>query len=446
MECGPKLKGVAELDTIEVVYVLLRFPYLTETFVADEIWELQQHGTRVRIFSLLEPKDDPVQPISKRLAKDTRYAPGLLTWRLWWAQLYFVVTSPFKYVTLLICLLKQPYLGGFRTHFPRRLLIFLKAVALARTLKDSPISLIHAHFAWLSGAAARVMSDLLGIPYTVTVHAYDIYSSNDLLCFTARSAARVIAISEYNRQMMLKKCTDLEGDSISVIHCGISLDLFTPRPQQKLDGRPLSILSIGSLIEKKGHEHLIQACRELKVRGEDFRCTIIGRGPKEDSLRQLVRDCGLEDRVVLAGACKRDAVLDAYRGSDLFVLACVVAKSGDRDGIPVVLMEALAMQIPSISTQVSGIPELVRHKETGWLVPERDATAIADAIVNLANDDKLRAELAKNGRALVEKEFEIKGNVGRLMEVFRQVVGEARPQRSSDAAKSDVHAAKEMLR
>ncbi len=91
------------------------------------------------------------------------------------------------------------------------------------------------------------------------------------------------------------------------------------------------------------------------------------------------------------------------------------------------------MQIPSISTQVSGIPELVRHKETGWLVPERDATAIADAIVHLANGDKLRADLASNGRTLVEKEFEIKGNAGRLMEVFRQVVGEARPQGLSDA-------------
>ena len=161
-------------------------------------------------------------------------ATGILpvdSWRLWCAQLYFLVGSPVKYLTLLICLMKQPYLGQFRTYFPRRLIIFLKAIALARILRYSSISLIHTHFAWLSGAAARVISDLLGIPYTVTVHAYDIYSSNDLLCFTARSAAQVIAISEYNKQMVLQLCPDLEGDSISVIHCGISLDLFTPRPQ-----------------------------------------------------------------------------------------------------------------------------------------------------------------------------------------------------------------------
>jgi colanic acid/amylovoran biosynthesis glycosyltransferase len=170
------------------------------------------------------------------------------------------------------------------------------------------------------------------------------------------------------------------------------------------------------------------------------------RGPREDSLRQLVRDCDLEDRVVLAGAQRRNEILDAYRASDLFVLACVVGRSGDRDGIPVVLMEALAMQVPSISTQVSGIPELVRHKETGWLVPERNASALADAIVTLADDGKLRADLARNGRSLVEKEFEIKANAGRSLDVFRKVVDEAWPQRPSDAGVSGTHAAKGMLK
>jgi glycosyltransferase involved in cell wall biosynthesis len=138
--------------------------------------------------------------------------------------------------------------------------------------------------------------------------------------------------------------------------------------------------------------------------------------------------------------------LDAYQRSDIFALVCVVGRGGDQDGIPVVLMEALAMQIPSISTQVSGIPELVRHQETGWLVPERDATAVADAIIHLANDDKLRALLASNGRALVEKEFEIKGNVLRLMDVFRQVVGEAWPQGLMKAESSDLHAAEGILK
>lgn len=421
MACGTQYRGRDKLDTLEVAYILLRFPFLTETFVADEIWEMQQRGIPVRLYSLLRPREEPVHPTSQHLAKDTQYAPEFFSGRLWWAQIYFFVRSPIKYVALLIQLIRQPYPRSFGFLFLRRALIFLKAVSLALALKDTSVKVIHSHFAWLSGAAAMVVSSLLDIPFTVTLHAYDIYASNDLLCLIVRSASHIIAISEYNKQMVLEACPGIKEDAISVIHCGINLDLFTPRARTHREG-PLSILSIGSLIEKKGHEYLIRACRQLRAKRIDFRCTIIGKGPHEGSLRQLVRDCSLEDYVVLAGPRPRDYVLEAYHRSDLFVLASVVSQSGDRDGIPVALMEALAMQTPAISTEVSGIPELVRHKDTGLLVPERDPAAIAEAIVYLAYDDKLRARLAYNGRALVEREFEIKGNVSRLINVFRQVV------------------------
>lgn len=413
-----------KLDTLEVAYILLRFPFLTETFVADEIWEMQQRGVRVHLFSLLRPREEPVHPTSKRLAKDAQYAPEFYSWRLWWAQLYFLARSPLIYLALLINLIRQPCSRTFVPLFLRRMLIFLKAVSLAYELRGTSIKLVHTHFAWLSGAAVRVISELLNIPFTVTIHAYDIYASNDLLCFTARSASRIVAISEYNKQMVLDMCPGLNKDLISVIHCGINMTLFASSAQSNHE-ETLSILSVGSLIEKKGHGYLIRACKQLKAKGVDFRCTIIGKGPDEGFLKRLVRDYDLEDRVVLAGARQRNDVLDAYSRNDLFVLASVVAQNGDRDGIPVVLMEAMSLQIPVISTRVSGIPELVRHKDTGWLVPERDATAIANAIVHLAANDKLRAHLACNGRALVEREFEIGGNVNRLIAVFRQVVGES---------------------
>jgi colanic acid/amylovoran biosynthesis glycosyltransferase len=404
-----------------VAYVLLRFPFLTETFVADEVWEIQQQGVQVRLFSLLKPREEPVQPTSKRLTKDVRYAPECHSWRLWWAQLYFLARSPLIYLALLINLIRQRYPRTFVPLFFRRMLVFLKAVALAYELKVTSVKLVHTHFAWLSGAAAMVISRLLDIPFTVTVHAYDIYYSNDLLCLTARSASRIIAISEYNKQMVLDMCPSLSKDLISVIHCGINLELFAP-PARSSHEDPLSILSVGSLIEKKGHEYLIRACQQLRAKGVDFRCKIIGQGPNEGFLRQLICDCDLEDRVVLAGARERSDVLDAYRCSDLFVLASVIAQGGDRDGIPVALMEALAMQIPVVSTRVSGIPELVRHQDTGWLVPERDATAIADAIAALTADSALRSRLGQNARALVEAEFSIESNARRLAELFHECI------------------------
>lgn len=409
------------MDTLEVAYILLRFPILTETFVADEIWEMQQKGVRVHIFSILKPQEGPVQHTSKQLAQDAQYAPELSSWRLWWAQLYFFFRSPITYLALFVDLIRQPYPKSFWFFFSRRMVIFVKAVALAYALRNTSVQLLHTHFAWLSGAASRVISKLLGIPFTVTVHAYDIYDSNDLLCLTARSASQIIAISEYNKKMVLEMCPGVSKDLIAVIHCGINVELFAPPDRSNHKGA-LSILSVGSLIPKKGHDYLISACQQLQAKGIDFRCMIIGGGPREEALKQLVRDCDLEDRVVLAGTRRREEVLDAYQCSDLFILASVVAKSGDRDGIPVVIMEAMAMNLPVISTKVSGIPELVRHEQTGWLVPERDAAAIADAVARLADDEVLRTRLGRNGRTLIEQAFEIKGNVSQLRDVFRQVV------------------------
>ncbi|MBN1874073.1 MAG: glycosyltransferase [Anaerolineae bacterium] len=408
------------MDTLETVYILLRFPVLTETFITNEIQELQQRGVHVRICSLLPPKDEPVQHVSEQLSKDAQYAPALWSWQLWWAQLYFFLRSPIVYFALFFDLLRQPYPKNFWYLFSRRMIIFLKAVALAYMLKATPVQLLHTHFAWLSGAAAKVISKLLNIPFTVTVHAYDIYVLDDLLCLTVRSASRIIAISEYNKQTLLERYPDLRADLISVIHCGIDVDLFAPSDRGSSE-TSLAILSIGGLVEKKGHAYLIKACQQLKVQGMDFQCTIIGGGPNEAKLKQLVSDYDLEDRVTIAGPRRREEVLDAYRHTDLFVLASVVAQSGDQDGIPVVLMEAMAMQIPVISTLVSGIPELVHHGETGWLVPERDVASLVKAILHLAVDKSLRERLGCEGRNLVISEFSIPQSVNQLLEVFRNV-------------------------
>ncbi len=408
------------METFKVAYILLRFPALTETFVADEIREIQQQGIRVHLYSLLPPRQESVHPRYERLAQQVSYAPEIYSWQLWRPQLSFFIRAPLIYLVSLIRLIRQPYPHAFMSLFLKRMLIFLKAVALAYELKSLSVQVLHTHFAWLSGAATSVISNLLRIPFTVTVHAYDIFALSDLLCLTAQSASRIIAISEYNKQTVLELCPELDKDSVIVIHCGVGLQFFAPEVRAKQQG-PLSILSVGSLIEKKGHAYLIQACQQLKLSGIEFRCAIIGRGPDEENLRQLIQDCELNGRVTLEGALQRDDILAACSRSDIFVLASVVARGGDRDGIPVVLMEALAMQLPVISTQVSGIPELVRHLDTGWLVPQRNAKAIADAIAHLADDNTLRAHLGQNGRVLVEREFNITENAKQLVDVLRDV-------------------------
>jgi glycosyltransferase involved in cell wall biosynthesis len=177
-------------------------------------------------------------------------------------------------------------------------------------------------------------------------------------------------------------------------------------------------------LEKKGHEYLIRACHELKEQGQDFECTIVGKGPLEQPLQSLIQELDLDHQVKLAGGQTQTWVRDRLSTSDLFVLACVVEGTGERDGIPVAMMEALAMEVPVVTTPVSGIPELVQHEQTGLLVPERDANALAAAIIRLARDEPLRRKLMANGRSLIEREYDIWKNATRLAGLFRQAIEE----------------------
>ena len=416
--------GKETLQPLRVTYFLLYFPRLTETFVAEEIEAIRSQNVDVRIISLLSPGSGPVQTISRQLLPCTWYAPRLLNYALWKAQCHFLRKSSRLYLRLLATLLRQPYPRQPLRLFVKRLVVFLKAVSAAHHLQGSGVELLHAHFAWLAGAASWICARLLDRPFTVTVHAYDLYSyKNDLIRLVSREASNVIVISESNRSSVAALGT-CPLESIAVVHCGVNLTRFASPPERQRDrpaGGPLKILSVGSLVAKKGHSHLVAACRLLRERGLDFVCTIIGGGPEESVLREQVRACGLQCRVKLTGACTHPEIIAAYHGHDLFVLASVVASDGDRDGIPVVLMEAGVVGLPIISTDVSGIPELIRDGQTGCLLPPANPAALADAIAALAADPGLRAHLGQNVRALVEAEFNIEKSTVQLAGLFRNI-------------------------
>lgn len=413
------------MQSLNVAYILLHFPYLTETFVAEEIRAIQAEGIDVHIISLLKPGPGLVQSLSQQLLPYTWYAPGLLAPRLWRAQIYFLFKSPRLYWSLLAALLRQPYPRQPPILLVKRLIVFFKAVAVAHYLQDTETQLLHAHFAALPGAAAGIITRLLGLPFTVTVHAFDIYCrvKNELLYLVTSQADHIIAISEYNRQHVAALGT-CSAKAISVIHCGVNLAQFEEQHQRQTErspSEPFSILSVGSLVPKKGHVHLIAACHLLQQRRFDFVCNIIGSGRNKLALEQHIQAYGLQNQVKILEYCPHPEIIAACRQHDLFVLASVIAREGDRDGIPVVLMEAGAVGMPIISTQVSGIPELIHHNETGWVTPPGDPAALADAIVTLAADPALRARLGQNARDFVRAEFDIKGSARLLATLFRTI-------------------------
>ncbi len=412
------------MQSLKIVYILLYFPRLTETFVAEEIQAIRSLGIDVHIISLLGSEPGPTQPLSEQLMPYTWYAPDVKDLALWKAQFHFLRKSPRLYFSMLTNLLRQPLPREPLALQAKRMLIFLKAVAVAHYLEGKETQLIHTHFAWLSGAAAWVSARLLDLPFTVTVHAFDIYSSkNDLLRLVCQQADRVVSISDYNRSQVSSLC-NIPNETISLIHCGVNLvDLQgeTQEQMENLDGTPIRILSVGSLLLKKGHTYLIDACNILSNSGLNFTCNIIGGGLNEAALNKQIQELGLQNQVKLLGAKSHPEIINAYQHHDLFVLASVISPSGDRDGIPVVLMEAGAMGLPLISTRISGIPELVRHGQTGLLVPPGDPQALAEAITSLVADPIMRKQLGNNARKLVQAEFSIESSVDRLVVLFRKL-------------------------
>lgn len=414
---------------MRVAYVLLRFPGLTETFITDEIHELRALGAEVVILSLLEPRPHEFQQRSRELLSCVHYAPRALSGKTLRAMFGLLRRRPWALTRTFGELCRVPRGAGGWGSWLRRLPIFCKAVYFARLLEKDPVDGLHSHFAWLSGAGAWVVSELTELPYSVTVHAYDLFRSNELAPLVCSRARRVVAISEHNRQWVERKCP---GAKAVVIHCGVDLRVLDRfRTVAGAGGRTFRITAPGSLVEKKGHSDLIEACARLRDEGRDVHCRIIGAGPLEHSLRSLIAVHKLEGIVELEGGQSHEHVLEVTARSDLGVLACVVAHNGDRDGIPVALMEAAALERALVATDVSGIPELVRDGVNGRIVPPREPDALARAISQLIEDDQLRRSMGRQGRRIVEDEFSLERNGERLYELFRGLFGAVRTRSDS---------------
>lgn len=405
-------------QALKVAYLLTRFPHTTETFIMREMYWIREQEVEVHIFSLLNPKEGPVHQQARELLPSVRYGPHL-SWGVARAHLHYLRRSPGRYLRALARVIRQ-------THreprvLARTLLLFPKTVYFARQMEGLGIDHVHAHFVWLEGLAAGVVRDLLGIPFTINPHAFDLFERDQQdVRAELENASRVIAISGYHRDYMARLCPGIPADSIQLVHCGLEADRFQPVPRQSDRGR-CRILSVGRLVDKKGHQHLVDACSLLARRGIDFHCDIVGHGPLKDTLQASIERHGLQDRVALLGALDQHQILELYQSSDLFTLPCVVSATGDQDGIPVSLMEAMACQLPVVTTAVAGIPELVQHEQSGLLVRQADPSELADALERLITDPSLRRKLGEQARRVVLAEFQVQDTTARLASIFREV-------------------------
>lgn len=405
---------------LRVAYILHRFPYLTETFILREMHWLRQGGIDVQIFSLLPPQHGVVHDRATEMLPDTHYS-AMFSWEILAAQMHFFWRAPLRYLRSLANLVWQTYREP--KVLLRALALFPKSVLFARRMKELEIDHIHAHFVWLEGLAAGVVKDLLDVTFSIHPHAFGLFGRNQRnVKKELENATRVVTVSEYHRAFIADLSSSIAPEDIQVVHYGIETDHFTPAAAPP--SQPSRILSVGRPIEKKGHEYLIDACRRLAERGFDFQCEIVvgGSGGLRDALQHRIDRHRLTNQVRLLNMYGEDEIVELYRRSHVFALGCVVAASGDRDGLPNVLIEALACGLPVVTTPVAGIPELVEDMETGLLVPERDAVALADALERLLTDEDLRRHLGTRGRAAVQAGFEAKDNAAAMAAIFRRIV------------------------
>jgi colanic acid/amylovoran biosynthesis glycosyltransferase len=411
---------------VRVAYLVSRFPKLSETFIVDEILALERLGVEVALYSLARTREPVAHPEARALAHRCRIASPLAP-ALWLAQLAWLARAP----RALLGIWSRVLLEHWRS--PRLLARSIAALLFASLhalhMQRSGIAHVHAHWATHPALAAWVVHRLTGLPYSFTAHADDLFVQQSMLREKARRAAFVVAISEYNRRFLVDRL-GAAAPQIEVVHCGVATAALRPRPDT--EGAPFRIACVARLEEKKGQARLVDACAALARRGVDFYCDLVGEGRDRMALSIQIAALGLSDRVVLHGPQPRARVLEIISAADAVVLPGIVTATGRRDGIPVALMEAMALARAVVASPVSGVPELVEHERSGLLVDPEDVESLADALARLAGDAALRARLGAAGRRRIEADFELDRSAARLSELFRSEPPRARPMPGVD--------------
>jgi colanic acid/amylovoran biosynthesis glycosyltransferase len=405
---------------LKVAYVMSRFPRLSETFVLGEILAVEEQGVEVELFPLLRDRGEVVHPEAVALCERARFQP-FLSLPILRSQLHFLRRSPRRYVGALWALLRGTW--GSANFFVGAIGIFPKVVHDARLMEAGGIAQVHCHFSNHPAAAGFVINRLTGIPYSFTAHGFDLHVDRHMLCEKVSAAAFVVAVSEYNRELILEECGESRAlQKLAVIHCGVDTEFFRPR-EGSATKQPFSLLCVGTLHEVKGQAYLVEACRLLTEAGVDVRCTLVGDGADRRALTRQIAAARLEGRVTIAGRRTRTEVAQLLGDTHVLVAPSVPTAEGKREGIPVALMEAMAGGVPVVASGISGIPELVQDGKTGLLVPPRDPRALASALRRLRDEPALRERLARAGRELVEREFDVRTNAGELVHRFRLHAG-----------------------
>jgi glycosyltransferase involved in cell wall biosynthesis len=391
------------------------FPQVSETFIANEILALERMGVALRVFSLRSPIENVTHECVRNIRSQITYLPDPLNRHikeLIAAQVSVAAVAPARYRAAL----QDVACTSIRERSIEPWKRLLQAGALSRAIDRTGVTHLHAHFAHSATYVTMLAGKFTGLPFSFSAHARDIYVANTprLLAEKVAAATFVATCTEANRQYLCGLTPDHQ-DKIRLAYHGVDIEKFVQDGTRE-DSDPPVILSAGRLVQKKGFGDLLKACRRLRQQGLPFRCVIIGDGPLRANLERRIAALGLYDVVQLAGPKTQEELADEYKRATVFALPCKVLEDGDRDGIPNVLLEAMASGLPVVSTSVSGIPELIANGDSGLLVPSGNVNELGAALELLLADSDLRERLGARARAAVEERFD-------SMKCVREVAG-----------------------
>ncbi len=400
---------------MRIGYVLKKFPRTSETFILNEILELQRQGADVTIFSLHRPEDGVFHAKLSELAKPVVYVPqqrGLPLLEVLQGERERIAGAREELFEVFDACLR----------FKRRDLLSVLAWGMDVAIRAEELGIehLHAHFATIATQVARAAHALTGIGFSFTCHAKDIYRETVLpeqFQYLATAARFSVTVCDANREHVMSRLAGTANFDLRRLYNGIDLSLFHPKERQP-DEYPL-VLGIGRLVEKKGFRYLIDAIAALRAAGRDCRCVILGEGDARPELEERIRATGC-DAVELRGICTQEEVREYMRRCAMLVLPCLIGEDGNRDALPTVLLEAQASAVPVISCPVAGVAEIVDSGEAGLLVPEHDADALTKAIGSLLENSARREELGRKGRERAEEFFDLSKNVGTLRSWFEE--------------------------
>jgi glycosyltransferase involved in cell wall biosynthesis len=415
------------VSEVPVVGMILKgYPRISETFISNEILLLEKLGFSIHLFSMRQPRDTFSHESVKKITAPVNYLPETLLLPLP-RFLYHNFLLALKKRKAYIQALKTAWRRFLRTHKLATLKHLLQAGYLVHhLLPGSRVVHLHAHFAHSPTSVAMFASQLGSLTFSFTAHAKDIYTSDPIQLSEKIDAARfVVTCTQYNRNYLRQ----LSQDGSTPIHCvyhGLDVNLFTGNKIEKSPSKPYRILTVARMTAKKGLPTVYRALRRLCDEGFPVHHTLIGDGDDRKQILSLIKKLELNSCAQWLGTQPHDVVLQQYSQADLFVLGCEVAPDGDRDGIPNVLLESMAMGVPVVTTRVSAIPELVEDGQTGLLVPPSQPEKLAQAMIRMLTDTKLRRGVIEAGRLRVLREFNNRVLIQDLAAIYKKEIAEFR--------------------